>query len=309
MIYTVTLNPALDKEYRVPELLPNKILRASSVKIDFGGKGFNIARMLSTFDADCAALGFIGGHTGSILREGLKSNGIKTDFVEISGETRTNISAVSDKDRSYVKINEAGPEILPEEIEQLLQKVEELIHPEDWWIMSGSLPRGVPHDIYAQMIQRINRGKARAILDSSGEALNYGCMAKPFLIKPNVEELTHITDLNVQDALALEEALSRIHAMGVKNIILSAGKEKAICSNGNQRWVGIPPKVDEINPIGAGDAMLAAIVYRLSREDSLPEAFRWGLAAGSVAASLPGTMMPGLSDVEKLLEKVVVCEE
>lgn len=309
MIYTVTLNPALDKEYRVLELLPNTILRASAVKIDYGGKGFNIARMLATFGSDCIALGFVGGHTGDVLSEGLKGIGITTDFVHVSGETRTNISAVSDKDDGYIKINEPGPEVSIKETDELLQKMEALIQPGDWWVLAGSLPLGIPVDIYARMIRLINKGGARAILDSSGDALKLGCLAEPFLIKPNLEEITQISEVEVNDLIGIGKAITRIHELGVKNIILSAGKDKAICSDGMKQWAGIPPKINEMNPTGAGDAMLAAIVYRLSINETILDAFTWGLAAGSAAASLAGTMMPVQSDVERLLNKVIINEE
>jgi len=309
MIYTLTLNPALDKEYHVSELIPNTILRASSVKLDYGGKGFNIARMLVTFGADCTALGFVGGHTGEVLSEGLKGIGIKTDFVHVRGETRTNISAISDKDNGYIKINEPGPEVSIQEIDELLLKIEALIQPGDWWVLAGSLPLGIPEDIYARLIHLINEGGARAVLDSSGNAFKLGCMAEPFLIKPNLEEIAHILDVEEKDPIGIGKAITKIHELGVKNIILSAGKDRAFCSDGMKRWVGNPPQIDEMNPIGAGDAMLAAIVYRLSINETILNAFNWGLAAGSAAASLPGTMMPVQSDVNRLLNKVIISED
>lgn len=309
MIYTVTLNPALDKEYRVSDLLENSILRATSVKLDYGGKGFNIARMLAGFGSDCVALAFIGGHTGDVLDEGLKRSGIKTDFVHVHGETRTNISIVSESNDSYIKVNEPGPEVSNKETDELLQKIEAFIQPGDWWILAGSLPPGVHADIYSRMIRLINQGGAKAVLDSSGDALKLGCMAEPFLIKPNLDEIAQISDVEVNDSIGIGKAITRIHALGVKKIILSAGKDKAICSDGTKQWGGIPPKIKEMNPTGAGDAMVAAIVYRLSRNETFLDAFTWGLAAGSAAASLPGTIMPVRSDVERLLNKVIISEE
>lgn len=309
MIYTVTLNPALDKEYHVAELLPNMVLRASSVKMDYGGKGFNIARMLTELGSDCTALGFIGGHTGEVLREGLQGIGIKTDFVPVCAETRTNISLVSDKDSGYFKINELGPEVSTQESDELLQKIESLIQPGDWWVLAGSLPPGMQADFYARMIRMINHGGAKAVLDTSGDALKLGCMAEPFLIKPNLEEIAQISDVEVKDSTGIGKAITNIHEFGVKNIILSAGKNKTICSNGTKQWVGIPPKIKEMNPTGAGDAMLAAIVDRLGRNEPLEDAFAWGIAAGSAAASLPGTGMPSKFDVENLLTSVMISEE
>lgn len=309
MIYTVTLNPALDKEYCVSELLPNAVLRAYSVNLDYGGKGFNIARMLAAFGSDCIALGFVGGHTGEVLQTGLQGIGLRTDFVQVSGETRTNISIVSDREGDYFKVNEAGPDVSDREVAELLGKIEDLVQPQDWWVLAGSLPRGVPDDIYARMIERIHQGGAKAVLDSSGAAFRLGCEAGPFLIKPNREEIAQISSGEVENPTELYKAIAGIHEIGVENIVLSAGKEKSICSNGVEIWVGVPPKVDEKNPIGAGDAMLAAVVERLSRGAGWGEAFTWGIAAGSAAASLRGTSMPTRPQVEKLLNKVMIRKE
>jgi 1-phosphofructokinase family hexose kinase len=309
MIYTVTLNPALDKEYHVAELLANTVLRAASVKVDFGGKGFNIARMITALGSQCAALGFIGGHTGQVLREGLEGIGIPTDFVRVSEETRTNISIVNDKDSTYYKVNEAGPRVSEPEVEELLCKVEGLVQPDDWWVLAGSLPRGVPADIYARLIALIRRGGAWAVLDSSGEAFRLGCAAEPFLVKPNLEEIAQITDLDVGDASGIHQAINHVHKLGVKNIILSAGGGKSFCSDGLRVWSGQPPKIEEKNPIGAGDAMLGAVIDQLSCGMTLPEAYRWGLAAGSAAAALPGTGMPTRAQVQALIEQFVISEE
>ncbi len=310
MIYTVTLNPALDKEYHVAELSLNTVMRAAAVKEDYGGKGFNIARLLTTWGADCTALGLVGGHTGEILSSGLEKSGIAANFTHISGETRTNISIVSDHEAGYFKVNEPGPRVLEVEIETLLHLIKSLVKPDDWWILAGSLPPGVEPDIYARMIHLIQNRKGRAVLDSSGEAFKLGCRAAPFLIKPNTEEFIQFSEMEGrEEVLDIEGMIKQLHTVGVKNIILSGGKEKAICSNGTQMWVGIPPKIEEKNPIGAGDAMLAAAVYSLSRNEPLQDAFMWGMAAGSAAAGLSGTRMPARPEVEKLIKKVMIREK
>ena len=309
MIYTVTLNPALDKEYHVAELLPNAVLRAASVKVDFGGKGFNIVRMLTALGSPCLALGFIGGHTGQVLREGLEGIGIPTDFVQVEEETRTNISIVNDKDSTYYKVNEAGPRVSEREVEALLRKVEGLVRPDDWWVLAGSLPRGVPSDIYARLIKLIRLSGAWAALDSSGEAFRLGCAAGPFLVKPNLEEIAQITAVDVADAAGISRAVNSVHKLGVQNILLSAGGEKSICSDGMRMWSGKPPHIEEKNPTGAGDAMLGAVIDQLSRGTPLNEAYRWGLAAGSAAAALPGTGMPARAQVQALIKQVVISEE
>jgi len=180
MIYTVTLNPALDKEYTVDELKQDEVLRAHAVSIDYGGKGFNVSRMLHSLGVDNTALGFVGGATGQTIERGLAELNIKTALTGIREETRTNISIVSEKEKHYIKVNEPGPLISKEEIDHLLQQVDEFVHPNDWWVLAGSLPRGVPNDFYANLINHIHQGGAFAVLDTSGQALQQGLIAHPF---------------------------------------------------------------------------------------------------------------------------------
>jgi len=309
MIYTVTLNPALDKEYIVPKLAPNSVLRSSSVQIDYGGKGFNVSRMLVSLGAESITTGFVGGATGKILRDGLERMGIKTDFIEVSGETRTNVSVVSSHDEQYIKVNEPGPMISQEETKKLIRKIRCLIQPGDWWVLAGSLPPGINSDIYAQIITLINVGGAKAVLDTNGTPLELGCIAGPFLVKPNIEEAAQATGLSETTPVGLNNMIKAMHHMGARNIILSAGKEKAILSTVNRQWVGTPPKINEKNPTGAGDAMLAAIVYILEKGDTILDAFIWGIASGSAASSQSGTGMASKSTVEKLLKQVIINEE
>lgn len=309
MIYSVTLNPALDREYIVPDLIPNTVLRATEVHIDFGGKGFNVSRMLAALSTESTALGFVGGNTGQILIDGLEASGISTDFIRIAQETRTNTSIVEMKGDDHYKVNETGPVISPQETEALMEKIHRLLKAGDWWILSGSLPPGVKTNIYARIIELVNREKAKAVLDTSGEALRIGCESGPFLVKPNLEEAIQITSRKPENTMDTEAIIKAIHQFGVENIVLSTGKERSILSDGKKRWSINPPKITEENPTGAGDAMLAAIVYQLNAGSTMQEAFRWGIASGTAAARLPGTGMAAREEVEKLLEKVEIRED
>src|SRR3954452_5122069 len=135
MIYTVTLNPALDRELTVPALVFDDVLRATETRVDCGGKGFNVARMLAALGAESVALGFAGGHTGAMLQDGLAALGIATDFVWIAGETRTNISIVTTDYDRHIKVNEAGPTISASEQAALVQRVRERVRSGDLWVL------------------------------------------------------------------------------------------------------------------------------------------------------------------------------
>ncbi len=200
MIYTLTLNPAVDRELTVPAIEYDSVLRASRSQVDFGGKGFNVSRLLKGLGADTTAVGFVGGKAGETLQDGLQALEIQTDFVWIPGETRTNISIVTENGGHYIKVNEKGPLVGPDKQRELLEKVHRLAEPGDWWVLAGSLPQGVPADFYAQIVRALNECGAKALLDTIAEPLRLGCQEKPFLVKPNTEEAHSLTGLPAENS-------------------------------------------------------------------------------------------------------------
>jgi len=308
MIYTVTLNPAVDKELVVPEIVFDSVLRAGVTRVDFGGKGFNVSRMLQSLGAASTALGFAGGKSGDLLREGLSALGIGTDFITVSGETRTNVSIVTEPATQYVKVNEPGPTISPEELADLRRKVRALAQAGDWWVLAGSLPPGAPPAIYAHLTADIQAAGGRVLLDTSGEALGLGCGARPFLAKPNDVEAHQLTGLPVSNALEIAAAAQAVQASGVGNVVVSLGKAGALLVDGRAVWRAASPAIQERNPIGAGDSMVGGLVYALSQGCSVAEALRWGIACGAATASLPGTAVGDRPLVESLLPQVTLEE-
>ena len=197
MIYTLTLNPAIDRELTVAEVQFDAVLSALKSQVDFGGKGFNVSRLLRSLGMTSTALGFIGGRTGDRLKHGLQDLDIGTDFVSIPSETRTNISIVTERHDHYIKVNEKGPLVDEPKQRELLDKIASIAAAGDWWVLAGSLPPGVPDSFYAQIITILNEHQAISVLDTTGESLRQGCEAKPFLVKPNAEETQKLTRLPV----------------------------------------------------------------------------------------------------------------
>lgn len=303
MIYTLTLNPAVDKEYTVPRLVMDEVLRASETRVDHGGKGFNVSRMLAALGTPSTAVGMVGGHSGNLLREGLEDAGIQTDFVNVNGETRTNISIVDENLEHHIKVNESGPLVSKNEISSLLIKITSLVKSGDYWVLAGSLPPGAPKDIYAQIIRVVQDSGAHAVLDSSGEPLRLGCQAGPYLAKPNASEASQITGKPAETPVDMVSITPDLHTMGVKVAVISAGKKGALLSDGKNQWFGHSPAIEERNPIGAGDAMVAGLVWKLSEGEEPSTALRWGLACGAAAASQPGTGMASKEIIESLFPK------
>ncbi|NPV66876.1 MAG: 1-phosphofructokinase [Anaerolineae bacterium] len=305
MIFTVTLNPALDWELTVPAFAFDTVLRATSSAVDAGGKGFNVSRALAALEVPSCALGFVGGSTGQRLAGMLGAMDIATSLVWIAGETRTNVSIVAAEQGRYLKVNEPGPAIRAEEQAALLARVQELTRPGDWWVLAGSLPPGVVSKFYGDLIAVIQQAGARAILDSSGEPLRLGCAAGVWLVKPNLDEAGQITGLMLTPERAAE-ALQPIHALGAEHVLISLGRAGAVLSDGRQAWRLRPPQVDEHNPIGAGDALVAGLVAGLCRGEALPDAAALGVACGAAAASLPGTAFGTRAQVEALRKGVTL---
>jgi 1-phosphofructokinase family hexose kinase len=303
MIYTLTLNPAVDWELQIDHFELNSVSRSKQSRIDCGGKGFNVSRMLRNLKTDSIAMGFVGGKNGERLESGLGEQGVTTDFTWIQGESRTNVSIVALDNAEHIKVNEAGPTVTANEVEKLTRQVEGVLAPGDWWVMGGSLPLGVDADIYGQLIKRIQQAGAHAILDSSGEALLQGCKACPTLVKPNLEEALQLLGITQDGADSMMDWVGKILELGPKNLVVSLGKEGAMLVTNQEKEMIHTPNIIERNPIGAGDSLVAGVVWQLSLGASYKDAIRYGVACGAATASKSGTELGNYNDVMSLVKQ------
>lgn len=306
MIYTLTLNPALDRELTIPAFHFDQVLRASQVRQDLGGKGLNVSRALKALGVDSTACGFIGGATGELLLAGLNDLGIPNDFTRVGGETRTNTSIVTEGHDRYLKVNMPGSAISKTGLATLLKTIRNLTKPGDWWVLAGSLPPGIPNNIYAEIIQEVESRNARVILDAEGDPLRSGCRAHPFLVKPNAMEAGQLVGGDIASLQEAARAARQIRDLGAQNVIISLGKQGAVFLFGQETRLATAPSIREANPIGAGDALLAGILYGFCRNFSPDDVIRWGVACGTAAARLPATVMGSLKDVKDLVKRVQV---
>lgn len=306
MIFTVTLNPAVDRELTIPEFAYNSVLRATAWQVDHGGKGFNVSRMLRSLGTSSVALAFAGGKSGELLHEGLAGLGIDADFVWVEGETRTNVSIVTEKHDRYIKVNEPGPVIDAGAQGALLDKVRRLAQPDSWWVLAGSLPPGVPTDYYAQIGEAVHAGGGRVVLDASGEALRQGCAAAPEVVKPNDVELQQLTGMPVTSTEEIVAAARHAQTLGPRQIVVSLGKTGALAVRGDDVWSVAAPRIQEQNPIGAGDSLVAGLVWALAQEQPLADALRWGVACGAATAASSGTTVGRRPAVEALRKEARV---
>jgi 1-phosphofructokinase family hexose kinase len=307
-IYTVTLNPGLDRTLTVPEIRYNEVLRASEVHLDWGGKGFNVSRALMALGVPSVAMGFVGGRVGDMLKEGLHELGIATDFVTIAGESRTNtVFAEAGSDR-YLKVNEAGPAVDGCALDALYGRVEELAEAGGLWTLCGSLPPGVPTDTYAHLVASIQRAGGLAFLDASGPALVEGCRAKPFLVKPNAEEAAEVVGAKVESREDALRAAQHFLGAGVSVVALSMGADGLVLASQTGTVAAKPPAVEAHTLVGVGDAMLAGLIYGVRSDLELPDIARWGVAAGTAAAMGQGVSVGSKETVSGLVERVELHE-
>ena len=171
-------------------------------------------------------------------------------------------------------------------------------------MISGSLPPGVPHGFYAEIIRLLNQNGAKTVLDTIGEPLRLGCLEKPFLVKPNTEEARALTGLAMESVHEVAQAAARIQKMGVENVVISMGKTGALLQSAGSAWLVRSPTIAEKNPIGAGDSMVGGMVWALTGGCSLKEALGWGVASGAATASLSGTEVGTRSLIEHLYTQV-----
>lgn len=291
MIVTLTPNPSIDRTLQIPELRRGAVLRASSQRIDPGGKGVNVARATVADGGAAVAVLPVGGPEGRQLMELIRAEGVEAVGVDVRPPVRSNIT-IAEPDGTVTKLNEAGPELEVSEFERLLQTVVDVARDRDatWIAGCGSLPPGGPDDLYAMLVERGHDAGLRVAIDTSGAPLAAVIDAGPDLIKPNDEELAELVGRPLADLRGVADAAAELCQRGVGAVLVSLGPEGALLITAAERVHAMPPKVDVASTVGAGDATLAGYLNSWSRPatEALVDAVAWGTAA----VALPGTIMP-----------------
>jgi len=306
MIITVTLNPSLDRTIEVPELVRGHVLRISGVHLHPGGKGVNVTRALLANGVPSRAVLPVGGQEGSQLVEMLEADAVDAITVPIAGSTRTNI-AVAEPDGTVTKLNEPGPSVSAGELESVVGAALDAARPGDWIVLCGSLPQGADEDIYAQMVGRIRDRGVRAAVDTSGPALARVVVAGPDLIKPNAEELAEAVGRPLRTRAEIVEAARELQEAGARRVLVSLGGAGALLVDEVGVEVGTSIAPAPRSTVGAGDSFLAG--YLSAEASGGAAALATALAWGAAAVQLPGTQMPGPSDIDPAAAHVLTDDE
>ena len=286
MIYTVTFNPALDYVVWMDALRPGQINRTQSEEIQYGGKGINVSTVLSALGVENIALGFLAGFTGRALEEGLRSQGIRTVFIWLpDGLARINVKV---KGGDETEINGQGPTIGPVALRSLQDKLDRL-EAGDILVISGSVPAALSHDVYEQILARLEDRGIQFVVDSTRDLLCSALPYHPFLIKPNNLELGEIFGKTPVTDTEIRHCAAQLQAKGARNVLVSMAGDGSLLvdERGNCHRLGVP-KGKVRNSVGAGDSMVAGFLAGWLETGDYAYAQRLGAAAGSATAFADG---------------------
>ncbi|MBQ2947339.1 MAG: 1-phosphofructokinase [Clostridia bacterium] len=298
MIYTVTLNPAIDYVVRLGgSLQPGGINRSAQEDYEFGGKGVNVSRVLHALGVESALLGFVAGFTGEGLEQGLRGMGLDTRFIRLpGGMTRINVKLKAGEE---TEINGMGPGISPEDMDRLYAQLE-TIGEGDVLVLSGSIPAGLPEDTYARIMARVSGRGVRVVVDASGPLLESVLACRPFLIKPNHIELGGLFGRTLSSDEEIEACARSLQKMGARNVLVSMAARGALLLDEHGRTHRIAcPAGQVVNSVGAGDSMVAGFVAGYLESGDYSHALRLGTAAGSATAFSVG--LAQREQIERLL--------
>ncbi len=305
MVITVTLNPAIDKTVTIEAFAVNQVNRIYATRLDAGGKGINVSKVIKNLGGQSRAIGLLAGKAGEFIKEYLDEAAIENDFVFVPGETRTNLKVVDPAKGTNTDINEPGPDITPENVQAVSQKLFQTLDGASVVVLSGSIPRKVAPTIYQQWIFEAKKRGAKTILDADGELLKYGLEAGPYLIKPNIHELERLIGrpiVGTDDTIAVVRELMQQY--GIEMVALSMGEKGALFVNKEKAVLAHGIKVDVKSTVGAGDSMVAALAYSLDQGYTFEKAVTLAVAAGTANVMTDGTQPSTLSSILEMEKRV-----
>lgn len=298
MIYTVTFNPSLDYIVNIDSITLGATNRSEGEQILPGGKGINVSIVLNNLGIQNTALGFIAGFTGDEIEKNVKELGCKTDFIRLKeGISRINVKIKSAKE---TEINGVGPNIGKDSVELLLTKLDELTK-DDVLVLAGSIPSSMSDSIYLNIMERLKNKGVLVVVDATKDLLLNVLEKRPFLIKPNRQELEEIFEVTIQTNEEIFHYAKKLKEMGARNVLISmAGDGALFVGEDGSELISSAPKGKVINSVGAGDSMVAGFLAGYLNTMDYQYAFKMGISAGSASAF--STHLATKKEVEMILE-------
>lgn len=306
MIVTLTLNPAIDRIINVDRLAFEDRAYINSSRESAGGRGINASSVIHSFGGETLAVLVSGGETGHRLEALLSSAGLQAAVVPIKSPIRTNLT-ITDRHGLTVNLNEAGPEISKSEMASVERVVRQTLKHAKWLMLCGSIPPGVPPSFYARLIAMAREKKIKTLLHADRGALREGIEAHPTVVTPNQQEAERLLGRPLLTRTQYLDAAQQIRSMGAESVVLSLGSRGAVGAFNSGLVEALAPRIDAVSPIGAGDALSAAFTWastRKSKPTPSDDALRWGVAAGTASARLPGMNFASLGQTEEVYRQI-----
>lgn len=303
MIYTVTLNPAIDKTVVISDFTAGKVNRVEQLREDAGGKGINVSKCLKALGTPSVAVLLLAGDAGRHLAGLLEQEGLSLLCIEAEGQTRTNLKIVAPVLGQNTDINEPGVQASEETLGRLLNLLCEKVTPDDIVVLSGSLPVGAPADTYRRWTETLQEKGAKVFLDADGEAMAEGVKGKPYLVKPNETELARLLGKPMETEQQILSGGKALLEMGITQALISLGGEGAYFMEKGDVYRAKCPRVEVKSTVGAGDSVVAAMAYGLQEKLPLEEALLLAMAMGAASVMQSGTQAPDKELVYKLSEQ------
>jgi 6-phosphofructokinase 2 len=304
MIYTITQSPSLNRTVEVEEIIYDDVNKVIEEKNSVGGKGIDISRVIKELGGQSVALGFIGGYNGIEAEGRLINESIVCDFTRTNDEIRSNIIIYQRKKNLQTLLSTRGPEIKPFEVSALYNKVRE-VPSDSYVVLGGSMPKGMSYNFFAQLITTLKEKGVKVVLDADEETLVRGLNAGPFLIKPNIHEFGRLINKNISDTEDIFEEAKPFLSI-VDYIVVSAGARGVVGVSREGSYHALPPKVKVRSSLGAGDSLVAGIVYVLNKGGSFEESLALGVACGTASTLNPGDMLCTKEDIDNIKKDVTI---
>ncbi len=307
-IATVTLNPSLDRTITVAGLAIDETNRWVSTRLYAGGKGTDVSRAIHEMGGKTIAYGFVGGAAGRTVEILLDEEEVPFSFTPIEHETRTNFIIRDTKTGQQTRIGAPGPRISKREFDRFHRKMKQISPKPDLLVVGGSVPPGLPIDVYYDILMEAKGFGVRCILDSEGKWLEEGIKAKPYLVKSNIREAEELLKRELLDESAIISAALDMVGQGVEVAVISRGKDGIIAATKDRVFKAVPPSEKVRSAVGAGDCAMAGMAMKLAYDEPLIEACRLAVAMGTACVLTPGTELCHRADVERLLPQVEVSD-
>lgn len=308
MIVTLTLNPAIDRTIKVSRINQRDVTRVQKTLRDAAGKGINVSKVIKSLGGNTIATGFIAGENGEFIKKSLSSLTIPFDFIEVTGNTRENIKIQETEINNVIEINEIGPTISKNEIDNLIKKLDSLLQKGDILVMSGSIPKGVNKDFYKNLIIKYRKKSIITILDTSLELLKIGIEGVPQIIKPNLYELEKLVgkDLKTTEEIIKEARL--LCKTGINQVLISLGSDGVLYVDLEKALRVSVPSVKVESTVGAGDSFVAALSYSLDNEYNLEKTLVFSASVATASCMTEGTNPGTKENIEQVYKQVKIKE-